>query len=145
MEEVLKTNISEVYDNFQSKISDYSLIAENITDEDIEEEFFGYFDSARTKFLKCKNDLFTISNDGDFNMKLHPYEIEIITTLMLAEYMKPQIYASEILKQSLSDKDFKIYSQASQLRELSLLYRNTKKEADKMMTKYTYFGLEDKR
>jgi|SRR5690606_17270809 len=78
------------------------------------------------------------------SVKLMDFEIDILTHLMLVEYMKPQLIATEVMKQSLSDKDFKIYSQANQLRELNLLYRLIQREAKTMITEYTYMGLTDK-
>lgn len=143
------TNIDEIYENFLSKISDYGFLSVNITDSEIKEDLFGYFKTSRTKFYRCKNSLEIIETGTppvkEFTVVLHPFEIEILTTLMLVEYLKPQLLSSEVLKQSLSDKDFKIYSQASQLRELNLLYRMLRTEAGKMITEYTYFNLEDKK
>lgn len=146
MAEIINTNISEIYDNFLTKISDYSLL--ELSPKEIEDELFGYFKSARTKFYKCKNSLTTLVDEfGEtiIQSELHPFEIEILTTFMLAEYLKPQVLSSEALKQLLSDKDFKVHSQANQLRELSLLYRNIKKEADKMVIEYSYFNLSEEK
>jgi len=138
------TRISEVYDSFLSKISDYTLL--NLTDEEISEDLFHYFKPARTKFYRCKNSLTTtldvLNNELIFTVELHPFEIEVIATLMLVEYITPTLNSSEVTKQSLSDKDFKIYSQANQLRELRLLKRELKAEANKMITEYTFFGLD---
>lgn len=142
----MATKLSELYDNFLSKISDYTFL--NLTDEELEEDLFGYFKSARTQFRKCKNSLeVTTDETGEqvFTVDLDPFEIEILTTLMIVEYLKPQVLSSETLKQSLSDKDFKIYSQANQIRELNLLYRMFRQEAEKAITKYTYFDLDDKK
>jgi hypothetical protein len=144
----MATSISEIYDNFLSKITDYTFLSDTITQQDVEDDLFGYFKTARAKFRKCKNDLTTV-DDGTgklvFNVDLDLFEIEILTTLMLVEYIKPLLLSSEVLKQSLSDKDFKIYSQANQIRELSLLYRMLRQESEKMITRYTYFDLEDKK
>lgn len=142
------TKIHEIYESFLSKISDYSFLSNNLTDEEIDEELFGYFKTARTKFYRCNNSLETIEDEFgelEFTVELHPFEIEIITSLMLVEYVKPHVISGETMKQSLSDKDFKIYSQANQLRELNLLYRMLRAEAGKMITEYTYFGLEDEK
>jgi len=141
------TNISEIYDVFLSKISDYSLLDPSLTQMDIEEDLFGYFRSARAKFYKCKNDLNTTTDEsGDTFIvsDLEPYEIEILVALMIVEYLKPQVLSTEVIKQSLSDKDFRIYSQANQLRELNLLYRTLKREANKMITEYSFMGMTDK-
>lgn len=141
------TNISELYDVFLSKISDYSFLDPALTQMDVEEELFGYFRSARTKFYRCKQSLNTkedVNGEIVIESDLTPYEIEVLVTLMIVEYMKPQVLSSEVLKQSLSDKDFKIYSQANQLRELNLLYRMFRTEATKMITEYGYMGMTDK-
>ena len=134
------TKLSVIYENFLSKVSDYSLL--EITPDELDEELLGYFKSAKAIFYKCKKDL-TIIDDKSVVGDLTDYEIEILTKLMVVEYMKPIILSSETLRQSLSDKDFKIYSQANQLRELNLLYRLFQKESKKMMTEYSYMGMTD--
>ncbi|AYP68250.1 hypothetical protein PQE75_gp229 [Bacillus phage vB_BcoS-136] len=142
------TYLSEVYGEFLAKISDYSLLDFSITEDEINEQLFGYLKPAIRKFYKCKSNLNIIEDDvGEkiFESELHPYEIEILVSLMLVEYLKPTILSSETIKQSLSDKDFKIHSQANQLRELSLLYRQLKREAMTMITQYTYFGIEEEK
>lgn len=139
------TSVSEVFDNFLSKISDYSFLSVNITDDEINEELMGYLKSATVRFYKCNNNLKIVMNgEGEhmFVSELTPFEIEVLTVLMIVEYMKPQVLSSEVIKQSLSDKDFRIYSQANQLRELNLLYRMFRTEANKMITEYTYFNLD---
>lgn len=149
-----KTYLAEVYDSFLSDISDYTLLKS--TPEEIEEDLYTYFKKARSKFYKCKQSL-ELSEDengkyfAEFNeegeevkpVKLTDFEIAILTHLMLVEYMKPQVISTEVMKQSLSDKDFRIYSQANQLRELNLLYRLLKREAKAMITEYTYMGMTD--
>lgn len=136
------TYLTELYELFLSKVSDYGFL--KITEEELEEDLLGYLKSATAKFYKCKSSLKVIEEDGvkRFEDELHPFELEILTTLMLVEYLKPQVLSSEVLKQSLSDKDFKIYSQANQLQQLNLTYRMLRMEAGKLITEYTYFGLD---
>lgn len=149
-----RTYLAEVYDFFLSSISDYTLLT--ISEEDIEEELFTYFKRARNKFHKCKqslelnedeNGMYFAEFDEDGNevkpVKLTGFEIEILAHLMLVEYMKPQLISTETIKQSLSDKDFKIYSQANQLREINFLYRLLQRECRAMITEYTYMGMID--
>lgn len=135
------TELSKIYGTFLSKISDYSFL--KLTPSELDEELLDYYKSASANFYKCKKDL-SLSDDEQFVVgDLSQYEIEIIVKFMLVEYMKPVMISSETLKQSLSDKDFKIYSQANQLRELGLLYRTLQKEANKMVTEYTFIGMTD--
>lgn len=148
-----RTYLSEIYDSFLSSISDYTLLESS--PREIEDELFTYFKKARRKFRKCKQKLdLTGDEDNQYfgyvdeegnqvDVELTGLEIDILTHLMLVEYMKPQLIATEVMKQSLSDKDFKIYSQANQLRELNLLYRLLQREAKTMMTEYTYVGMTD--
>jgi hypothetical protein len=131
------TPLSEVYQTFLSKISDYTYL--NIPPSEVEIDLFGYLKSAIAKFYRCKNDL-TIQTNS-FASILTPFEIEILVTLMTAEYLKPQILTSEIIKQSLSDKDFKVYSQANHLQQLNLTFRMLRTEANKMITEYGYMKL----
>jgi transketolase C-terminal domain/subunit len=150
--------LDEVYDFFLSSITDYTFISNTITDDELEETLFSYFKKARIKFRKCKNNLSTYENeegkqylakkqeDGTIVATgLTADEVNILAQCMLIEYMKQQLFSTETLKQSLSDKDFRIYSQANQLRELNLLYRLTQKEANKLITQYTYLGMTDKK
>jgi hypothetical protein len=90
--------------------------------------------------ISYQNGLYTIENAIIPN-SLTEFEMAILTHLMLVEYMKPQVLSTEVIKQSLSDKDFKIYSQANQLRELNLLYRLLQKESKKLITEYTYMEM----
>jgi hypothetical protein len=142
----MATSISELYDNFLGKISDYSFLSDTITQQDIEDDLFGYFKSARTRFYRCRNSLDIVTNDLgelEFTVDLHQMEIEVLATLMLVEYLKPQLITSETLKQMLGDKDFRISSQASQLREIRLLMNMMKSDAQKLITEYTYLDLDN--
>ncbi|SDX95502.1 hypothetical protein [Thermoactinomyces sp. DSM 45892] len=133
------TPLRQVYEVFLSKISDYTFLS--LTPSQIEEDLFGYLRSATTRFHRCKKDLSIQSNSLVSTLTL--FEIEILVTLMICEYMKPLILSSELMKQSLSDKDFRIYSQANQIRELNLTYRMFRTEAQRLMTDYNYLDLSE--
>ena len=72
--------------------------------------------------------------NGDLNGR----EIEILTKLMLVEYMRPIIIRNETLEQALSDVDFVIYSQANHINQLQSLFERMKKEANSDMVEYSY-------
>lgn len=139
--ELLPTKLDKVFSRFLRKISDYNFITLNMTNEEIEEELLGYLESATVKFHICEKNLdIATLEDGSksFTEYLDGLEMEVLVSWMLVEYMKPQILATETLKQTLSDKDFKMYSQANQVRELRLLNEVIKAEAEKIMTDYSY-------
>lgn len=142
------TRVEEIYEDFLSRISDYSFLSNKLTDEEIREDLYAYLKVAIRKFYRCKHSLEIADSplEGQvFVEELEPFEIEVLVSLMVVAYLKPQILSSETMKQSLSDKDFKIYSQANQLRELRLLYNVLRAESNKMITEYTYIGLGDKK
>lgn len=149
------TYLSELYEDFLFSVKDYSFI--NIPEEDLEEELNYYFRKARDNFYKCEQKLDTLKDevgeeyfghmDGEVEVKVKLTGLEkiILNHLMLAEYLKPQLFYSGLLKPSMGDKGFKIYSQANHIREMSLLYRQVKKECDRRITEYTYLGLGDEK
>lgn len=132
------TNLEEIYEMFLSKITDYKLL--QLDKEGLEYELFNFFKSARNKFYRCKNNLDVVGTD--IQSDLTGYEIEILVALMLVEHITPRLLSGENMYQSLSDKDFKIYSQANQLRELRLLLNAMEAKAERMMTTYTYFDID---
>lgn len=150
-------SLNELNDSFLSKITDYRLL--DMMEDEINDDLFRYFKTARAKFYRCRNRLDVIQNDEgerffgykkmnedtgleeDVYIEITPFEIEILVAIMLVEHIKPQLLSSENLKQSLSDKDFKIYSQANQLREIRLLMEYYERQANKMITEYTFFDL----
>ncbi|MDH6674429.1 hypothetical protein M2277_005121 [Paenibacillus sp. LBL] len=132
----MATSYQELYPIFLSKVSDYSFM--NMQQDDLEKYMEGLLSSAVPKFRFCKAVQGRDAVAKAFNEDLKDIEKEILVSLMLVEYMKPKILTSEILKQNMSDKDFKIYSQANHLKELSDFYNKLKSEADKMITEYSF-------
>ena len=149
------TYVSELYNDFLFSIKDYTFI--NATDEEVDEELGYNLKKAIDSFYLCKQRLDTLIDENNeeyfgykddnelIKVKLTGLEKIILTHLMLAEYLKPQLLTSELLKPSMGDKGFKIYSQANHIRELSLLYRQVQKECAKKITQYTYLGMEDEK
>jgi hypothetical protein len=141
------TKVSELYDSFLSKISDYTFISMSRTDNEVEEELFGYLKSAIRKFQRrCRQDL-TIGEDTDgdkaFLSTLTYEEEDVLVAIMLVEYLKPQVLSSDTIRQNMSDKDFQVYSQANHLRELGLVYRQFRGEARALLLEYGFSDIED--
>jgi hypothetical protein len=142
------TKVTELYDGFLTKISDYNFLSEERTDAEVDEELYGYLKAACRVFSrKCKQDLTIIEDEmtGEktFVSTLTFMEEDILIALMLVEYLKPQVLSSDTIRQNMSDKDFQVYSQANHLRELGLLYRLFRTEARAMISEYTLQDIED--
>ena len=153
------TYLSELYKDFLYSVHDYTFIS--IPDDQLQEDLEYYLKKAIDNFYKCKQRLDTLvdaegeeyfgyteikgENEELVEVKLTGLEKNILTHLMLVEYLKPQLITSELLKPSMGDKGFKIYSQANHIRELSLLYRTVQRECNKKITEYTYLDLGEEK
>lgn len=134
----MATLYTEIYGSFLSKISDYSFI--NLTEGEIESQLFDYLRSSIPKFRNCKVDL---SNRTEFEFieQLSDEEIEILSSLMVVEFLKPKIVSSDLYKQVMTDKEYRFYSQANHLEQLQNTYKLFKKEASDLMKAYGFGGL----
>lgn len=134
------TTYAEIYDLFLSKISDFDLLEEyNVSPDNAEDELKGYLKSALPKFTYCSKDLFDRDDTlAQFNFTLSPMEQEIISIWMLAEYLSPKIFKTELLETNLGSKDFKLYSPANQIKEVRELKESIVKEVNLLMIEYYY-------
>lgn len=131
----MATTFDDIYDNFLMKISDYTFL--DFTEEELKDDFFKYLRSACVNFRQSENDLFRSLNtvDKQFDIDLDYYEVEILTILMVIEYLTPHIVATENLKQLIGNREF---SKANFLNELVKLRKMFRLEATQMISEYTY-------
>lgn len=104
-----------------------------------EEIMMNWLITAITLFPKCKKDLNSFDRTTqEFADDLSNTEIEILATWMKYSYLDKQVYKESLLKQSLSSKDYAMYSQANHLDKLITLKELTYREATKKVTDYMY-------
>lgn len=141
------TKITNVYRRFLNKISDYNFSLLNNEKEVIENSLLQLYLGAYPHFIQCKKDLTINFEDIDLilegeeifiNSKLTALEEEILSKLMLIEYLKPIMIRNEVVEQILGDADFNLYSQANHLNQLQSLYGAMKKEVNADIVKYSY-------
>ena len=141
------TVITSVYRRFLNKISDYNFSLINNEKEVIEDNLLQLYMSATPRFPQCRKDLGTnyiniedIPSGEYITIKsnLTSLEQEIISKLMLIEYLRPVIIKNEVIEQVLGDSDFNLYSQANHLNQLQSLYNTMKKEVNSDISKYSF-------
>jgi hypothetical protein len=59
---------------------------------------------------------------------------------MSVEYLTPKLLTDELLKQTLNSKDYSLYSQANQIKEIRELRDTYQQEANNLMILYTFTG-----
>lgn len=132
----MSTPYSVVDNSFLNKVTDRYLL--EIPEEHLQNLVDGFRTSASVKFKQCKK----LSNRDDvarcYNKTLTDEEVEILANLMVLEWLKPQINSIELLKQGMSTKDYRIYSQANHLDSLKELRKETVSEVDRLIVSYTY-------
>lgn len=133
----MATTYATIYNRALSKITDYELAS--IPEYDLEDVLHGYLLSAIAKFRKCKNDL----KDRDeellqFNIDLEDEEIEILSIMVVREWLQPQVQSTLLTKQIFSGKEQNYYSQAAHMKEIMDMDNRLKVEAQKLMRDYTY-------
>jgi hypothetical protein len=130
------TSFQEVYDYFLSKITTYNEYT-NLTQEELEVELKQLLRVSLSECVSFKD----ISSDyilNEFNRELTDLEMNIISYNMVVHYLSPKINNIELLKQSLSSKDYQIYSQANHLRELMGLRNESIQQFHYWMNRYGY-------
>jgi hypothetical protein len=138
----MATPYSKINLSFLDKISDSYLSI--LKDADLESQLLRYLNSAISKFTKCKTDLSQRDDDG-FLLDLSDTEIDILSNLMVVEWLRPQINNLELIKQALGSRDFSLNSQANHLKELRELQRSSRSEVRQLIVDYSYSrnSLED--
>lgn len=133
----MATPFSDVFKKFLNKITDPQLLS--LPNDNLESIMTDYMESGITRFRKCKQNLKDYDETNQqFNITLTLEEIEILTLWMLYEYHNQNIMRIELLKQSLSSKDYQQYSQANHLNALLSLRMTLQEDVNKMMKYYTY-------
>ena len=134
----MATQYSGVYNSFLGKITDYDL--PKFEDTDREEILFGFMKSACVNFKKvCEVDLYDRDETlKQFNQSLDDEIIDIITELMIVEWLKPKVLSTENLKNCLSTKDFSLFSPANLLKEMREILTYSKNTARGLINNYSF-------
>ena len=133
----MATSYGTIINVFLGKVSDYKLLS--LLQEEAEEELIGYMKSACATFKQSKEDL-NIRDDitQEFQSDLSDTVIDIITELMITQWLKSQLYNTELLESRLNSKDFTEYSPAKLILEMRNLYESTLSRTRNMCIEYTY-------
>lgn len=136
----MATPFSSLFEAFLNKITDYDFVS--LPTENVESIMTNYLKSSIVRFRKCQKDINDFDEDlQQFNIDLSLDEIEILTNWMKYYWIDQQINRVELYRQSLSSKDFAMYSQANHLDKMNMIRKELYLEINQMITDYSYdFG-----
>ena len=133
----MATPYETIYNRVLSKIEDPTLAM--LPEEDLENMLHGYLMSAIAKHRKCEHDLSDRDDElKQFNFDLSDLEIEILSILMVREWISVQLHSVVNTLQVFGGKEEKFYSQSSHLAELRALDESLRLEAQQLSRDYTY-------
>lgn len=135
---ILATPYSEITDSFVGIVTEYKFF--NILKEDRDEWLTDIMDRACARFRKsCRKNLDDRNEElRQFNVTLDADEIDIIHQLMIAEWLRPQLFSCENLENKLNTKDYSEYSPANLLKEIRSTHEYAVDEAKNMIKNYTF-------
>lgn len=129
------TSYETIYNRFLSKITDYKIL--QMEDEDVKMMLNGWMTSALANFRTCESDLSKRDELLEkFDDDLTDLEIEILSILMVSEWLAPQLNSALLTKQLITGKDEKFYSQSAHLKELMELQTASDKKARLLLNRY---------
>lgn len=111
-----------------------------MNDIDVNEVLRGYLNAAISDFSPvCQDDLADVDDDLEqFNADLDNEVQEILSLGISFYWISAQIMNQELLRNSLSTKDYSYFSPANLLRESQTLRDSLRKEYRDRITRYTY-------
>lgn len=114
------TSYHQIYNRFLNKITDFDLPA--MDDTELANYCLKFMQSAILKIRTLSNDL-SARNDltMEFDNELEEIEIEIISCLMVAEWVNQKLYNTQLTVMFLGTKDEKFNSQANMITALKTL------------------------
>lgn len=137
----MSTPFYEIDNMFLSDISDDTLLT--YAEEDREEILNDLRAKAVTRFKACQKDLSDIDKDlKQFNSVLTDEEKLIIATIMKKYWLNDKVYSLELLRQRMSNKDWRLSSQAEHLLRLTVLSQELDKEISRMIVDYTLYAFK---
>jgi|GEM_PF-1223391 len=130
------TPYSDVYKAFLGEIQDdFYLHAEG---DIIENDLNLLLNKAIVHFSYPKVD---VRNKNDmlqqFNVDLDVDEIEILATGMVLAWVERELHSVDMLRQSMTTKDFNTYSQAPHINAIARTSERSEKKLKKMLIKYS--------
>ena len=134
----MATPFQGIYDKFLSLIDDYELAL--FADDELDYLLVNYLSRAVSlDFKQCTKDLADYDKDlKQFNVDLTDEEQWIIANGMVLSWLEPKIKRERLLRDAISDRDYKESSHANQLKELMNLESTTRAKLHSYIVSYTH-------
>lgn len=135
----MATNLSEIYDLFMVSVTDYRLTdLFNVSEEDFETYLQAFLEFAIVDFDICDQDL-----DYDETTKVFPEVLTrknkiILAKLMMRYWLQKLVNDVTQMNLHVTDRDFRVASEAMNLREKTIYLNSVKEQCSQMLNDYAY-------
>jgi len=137
------TKTSEVYDIFMMTATDYRLIELfNTSESDFENYLQAWLEFAVVEFSACDQSLDFDENTKEFPVVLSRRNKVILATLMMKYWLQKLVNDVTQMNLHITDRDFKVASEAQNLREKSTHLNMVKEQCSQMLNDYSYSNVE---
>lgn len=133
------TSLSEVYDVFMMTITDYRLIdLFNTSVPDFENYLQSWLDFAIVDFKVCDQNLNYDDTINEFPADLSRDNKVVLATLMMRYWLQKAVNDVTQFNLHITDRDFKIASEAQNLREKVNHLNIVKEQCSQLLQEYAY-------
>lgn len=132
----MRTTVKEIFDNFSNKITDYKIL--ELEDEDVHTMCLMWLKSAIAHQKKIDHDFTIDESIEEFVEELNDTEKELLSLGMVIEWLRPQIYSTDLTSQFIAGKEEKFYAQSTHLNALKDLLKETRLEKNRLAKGYGY-------
>lgn len=134
---IILTPYMTIFKRFQNKITDFKIL--DMDDYDVLQMMILWMDSSISKFKKVQTDLSQRDNETlTFSSDLLDIEIEILSMMMVTEWLEPQLNSELYTSQFFGGKEEKFYAQSNQLEKLMTLKHDNDVACRKRLRDYGY-------
>ena len=135
----MSTELREVYDFFMMKITDYRLdTLYNTSDTAFEDYLQLWLDMAIVEFAMCDQSLAYNNETKVFDELLTSQNKVMLATLMVKYWLKKNVNDITQMNLHVTDRDFKVASEAMNLREKKDYLIVVTEESDLLLNSYAY-------
>jgi hypothetical protein len=133
------TALSEVYDLFMMTVTDYRLLQLfEASEPDFENYLQAWLEFAIVDFSACDQDLDFDDTTKEFPVVLSRENKVVLATLMMKYWLQKAVNDITQMNLHVQDRDFKIASEAANLREKVAALNVVKEQCSQLLNDYSY-------
>jgi hypothetical protein len=135
----MATSLSEIYDRFMMNVTDYRLTdLYNTSEESFETYLQAWLEDAVDDFDECSQSLVFDDETKLFTVDLTTKNKNILAKLMVKYWLQKLVNDVTQMNLHITDRDFRVASEAMNLREKREYYAMVVEECSQLLNNYEY-------